>query len=91
MSPAVAWAPAPSAPTLPPGEVHVWRVDLDAAPPRLAALAATLSTAERGRALRFRFDAHRDRWVAARGKPGPAPLAIAACLGRVTHRPSCAI
>ena len=67
MSPAVAWAPAPSAPTLPPGEVHVWRVDLDAAPPRLAALAATLSTEERGRALRFRFDAHRNRWVAARG------------------------
>ena len=28
MSPAVAWAPAPSAPTLPTGEVHVWRVDV---------------------------------------------------------------
>ena len=67
MNPAPAWAPAPAAPTLPPGEVHVWRVDLDAAPPRLAALAATLSAAERGRALRLRFDAHRDRWVAARG------------------------
>ena len=67
MSPAVAWAPAPSAPTLPPGEVHVWRVDLDVPPARLAALAATLSGIERERALRFRFDRHRDRWTAARG------------------------
>ena len=67
MSPAVAWAPAPSAPTLPPGKVHVWRVDLDVPPARLAALAATLSGIERERALRFRFDRHRDRWTAARG------------------------
>ena len=67
MSPAVAWAPAPSAPTLPPGEVHVWRVDLDVSPARRAAFAATLSGLERERALRFRFDRHRDRWIAARG------------------------
>ena len=67
MSPAVAWAPAPSAPTLPPGEVHVWRVDLDVPTARLDALAATLSTDERDRALRFRFERHRARWVAARG------------------------
>jgi len=67
VSPAVAWAPAPSALTLPPGEVHVWRVDLDVPPTRLAALAATLSAEERTRALRFRLERHRDRWVAARG------------------------
>ena len=67
MSPTVAWAPAPSAPTLPPGEVHVCRVDLDVPSARLAALRTTLGSAERERALRFRFDRHRDRWVAARG------------------------
>jgi len=67
MTTAMAWAAAPAAPTLPPGEVHVWRVDLDVPPPRLAALAATLSAEERARALRFHFDRHRDRWVAARG------------------------
>jgi len=66
VSPAVAWAPASSAPTLPPGEVHVWRVDLDVPPPRLTALAAMLSAEERMRALRFRLERHRDRWVAAR-------------------------
>lgn len=67
MSPAVAWAAARSAPTLPPGEVHVWRVDLDVPGPRLAALAATLSSGERERAAQFRFERHRDRWIAARG------------------------
>jgi 4'-phosphopantetheinyl transferase len=67
VSPAVAWAPAPSAPTLPPGEVHVWRVDLDVSPTRLATLAATLSPAEHERAARIRFDRLRDRWLAARG------------------------
>jgi len=65
--PAAAWAPAPSAPTLPPGEVHVWRVDLDVPPARRAALAATLSDDERERARRFRFEEHRERWITARG------------------------
>jgi len=67
VSPAVAWAAAPSAPTLPPGEVHVWRVDLDVPAARLAALSVTLGSGERERARRFRFERHRDRWVAARG------------------------
>jgi 4'-phosphopantetheinyl transferase len=79
VSPAVAWAPAPSAPTLPPGEVHVWRVDLDVPPPRLAALAATLSADERARAMRFRFERHRDRWVTAHG-------ALRAILGAYLRR-----
>jgi 4'-phosphopantetheinyl transferase len=64
---AAAWAPAPATPRLPSGEVHVWRVELDVPPPRLGALAATLDAAERARALRFRFDRHRDRWIVARG------------------------
>ena len=84
MSPAVAWAPAPSAPTLPPGEVHVWRVDLDVPPARLAAFAATLSALERERALRFRFDRHRDRWTAARG-------ALRAILASYLHRPAASL
>jgi 4'-phosphopantetheinyl transferase len=54
-------------PALPPGEVHVWRVDLDLAPPRVAALAATLAADERARACRYRLDRQRDRWVVARG------------------------
>ena len=67
MSPAVAWAAAPTAPTLPPGEVHVWRVDLDVPAAGLAALSTTLSSGEKERAARFRLERHRDRWIAARG------------------------
>jgi 4'-phosphopantetheinyl transferase len=67
VSPAVAWAAAPLAPTLPPGEVHVWRIDLDVPPRQLSVLSATLSPGEHERANRFRFERHRDRWVTARG------------------------
>ncbi|HEV8583521.1 MAG TPA: 4'-phosphopantetheinyl transferase superfamily protein [Methylomirabilota bacterium] len=66
MSPA-AWTPAPTAPALPPAEVHVWRADLDVPPARLATLAAALAPDERARALRYRLAQHRDRWTAARG------------------------
>jgi 4'-phosphopantetheinyl transferase len=47
--------------------VHVWRVDLDVPPDRRAARAATLSAEEHERARRFRLDAHRERWITARG------------------------
>ena len=43
--------------------MHVWRVQLHAPPPDAA---AALSADERQRAARFRFDVHRDRYVAGR-------------------------
>jgi len=52
---------------LPPGEVHVWRAELDVPLPQLARLAASLTPQERGRAMRLRRQRDRDRWVAARG------------------------
>ena len=88
MSPAVAWAVAPSAPRLPAGEVHVWRIDLDVSPPRRVALGATLAAGEHARAHRLRFELHRARWIVARGmlrailadylRCAPASLALAA-------------
>jgi 4'-phosphopantetheinyl transferase len=49
------------------GEVHVWRVELDCAQTRLAALAANLSRAEVERAARFQSLRLRERWTAAHG------------------------
>ena len=80
MSPAAAWAPAPPAPTLPPGEVHVWRVELDVPSERRAALTPTLSVDEMARAHRFRYERHRDRWIVARA-------AVRAILASYVQRP----
>ena len=46
-------------------EVLVWTFDLDAID--ADAVGAALPAAERERAARFRFDIHRERWLAARG------------------------
>jgi 4'-phosphopantetheinyl transferase len=58
-----AWGPAPTGVELLAEEVHVWRVSLEGSgasdEPRLA----VLSTAERDRATRFRFEADRARFV----------------------------
>ncbi len=54
--------PQPAPLALRAGIVDVWRARLDR---RTAALEAWLSTDERERATRFRFDRDRDRWVAA--------------------------
>ena len=61
------WRAPPAALALAPDEVHVWRVDLDRAAADLDGLASTLSDDERVRAARFRLDAHRRHFVAARG------------------------
>jgi 4'-phosphopantetheinyl transferase len=49
-------------------EVHLWQARLDLAPERLARLNAALSEPESERSVRFRFDRHRARFIAARGQ-----------------------
>ena len=50
-----------------PQGVHVWSVDLDVPPERLAALESSLAEPERERAARFHFRRDRERFAAARG------------------------
>jgi 4'-phosphopantetheinyl transferase len=60
--------PLPSAqPVLGATDVHVWAAHLDVCPEALAGLAAILDEAESARATRFRFERHRNRFIAARG------------------------
>ena len=47
--------------------VHVWRVDLRVAMECVQRLETTLSSAERGRAVRFRFPEHRERFTVSHG------------------------
>lgn len=54
-------------PHLPPGEVHLWRADLDSPPVQLAALRAVLATDERSRADRFHFERDQEHYTVARG------------------------
>ncbi|MBN2312144.1 MAG: hypothetical protein JXR94_24410, partial [Candidatus Hydrogenedentes bacterium] len=63
---AMACAAAPPG-TLAWDEVLVWRVRLDRPQPELGRLFNTLSEDERERAARFRFQEHRDYYVAGRG------------------------
>lgn len=56
-----------SSQTCSPGQVHVWRIQLDVPPPRLEMLAASLSEEEKGQATRFRTAELRNRWTTARG------------------------
>jgi 4'-phosphopantetheinyl transferase len=62
-----AWTAPPGRPPLPRRELHVWRSRLDHPRAALDALWDVLSADERARADRFRADADRDRFVAARG------------------------
>src|SRR5574341_1426387 len=50
------------------GEVHSWCVRLDLVPEQTARLHATLSSDERERSARFRFERDRQRFVAAHGQ-----------------------
>ena len=61
------WEPAPAGLTLSGDEVHVWRASLAAAPAELALHHALLADDERARAARFKFEVHRNRFVAGRG------------------------
>jgi 4'-phosphopantetheinyl transferase len=60
------WPEPPAHPTLPPGEIHVWRVALDRPPDELAALASLLSPEEHTRAARYRFHNARGEFIAGR-------------------------
>ncbi|HYX44428.1 MAG TPA: 4'-phosphopantetheinyl transferase superfamily protein [Acidimicrobiales bacterium] len=60
------WLPGPRNPTLSDDELHLWRAPLKPDPPRLAALAATLSDEEHQRADRFHFGPDRDAFVLSR-------------------------
>lgn len=62
------WAPAPHAPALLAGELHLWRAALTPGPAALAELGGLLSDDELERAARFVFARDRDRFVAARGQ-----------------------
>jgi 4'-phosphopantetheinyl transferase len=62
-----AWDPPPADPTLPEGEVHVWRASLDLPREQAQALDLTLSAGERERAARFQFEADRRRFTVGRG------------------------
>jgi 4'-phosphopantetheinyl transferase len=62
------WKTPPARLTLEEGDIHVWRADLEDLPAeRLDALRAILSSEERQRADRFRFERHRRRFTLCRG------------------------
>ncbi len=62
------WPSAPDGLSLEPIEVHVWAIPLGSPPAGCAALGLVLSPDERHRAARFRFDLHRNRFIAGRGR-----------------------
>jgi 4'-phosphopantetheinyl transferase len=61
------WAANPGHFTLAPGEIHVWRANLDCQPASLRDLETTLAPAEQARADRFRFPQDRNAFIATRG------------------------
>lgn len=67
--PAVGFPPRLPPPrlALPAGEIHVWAVRLDPAPGEVERLGGALDAEEWQRALRFRFERHRRRYVVGRG------------------------
>jgi 4'-phosphopantetheinyl transferase len=50
-----------------PGEVHIWRIELNCVATSIATLKATLSPEEQGKAARFRTSELGERWTVARG------------------------
>jgi 4'-phosphopantetheinyl transferase len=61
------WETPPSDLGLAPAEIHLWRIGLRPSQRDLHQRGALLSEDERARASRFRFDLHRDRFIARRG------------------------
>jgi 4'-phosphopantetheinyl transferase len=63
----IEWLPCPGAPVLGENEIHVWATILNPPANVLANFAATLSPDETERAHRFKFEKHRNRYIAGRG------------------------
>ncbi len=61
------WLPPPPLLGLSPGEVHVWRIELEPSGEALEGFARTLAEEESRRAARFVFERDRRRFIAARG------------------------
>jgi 4'-phosphopantetheinyl transferase len=61
------WTEPPRALTFQPGEVHVWRVELDQPEYRVEEFRATLAGDEIERAGRFHFERHRKHFLVGRG------------------------
>ncbi|MBW4600747.1 MAG: 4'-phosphopantetheinyl transferase superfamily protein [Calothrix sp. FI2-JRJ7] len=61
------WQPAPSCLSLSPHDVHLWRIQLVRTETELQDLRDVLSSDEITRALRFRFEKDRQRFIAGRG------------------------
>lgn len=61
------WSDAPQLLSLKPGEVHVWRCELDQPAERYEEFWRTLDDDERSRASRFHFAKHRRHFVVGRG------------------------
>ena len=62
----ITWSPPPAHCELQGSEAHVWAASLDVSEGDLASFRSLLSTEEIHRAHRFRFDVHRNRFIAAR-------------------------
>jgi 4'-phosphopantetheinyl transferase len=67
MRSSINWLPAPGTVTLGHEEVHVWRASLDQSAAAVESLASFLSTDERERAARFKFERDRIHYIAGRG------------------------
>jgi 4'-phosphopantetheinyl transferase len=80
----IQWPANPGAAPLAGNEVHVWATALSAPAQTLDDFATTLSPEEKGRAHKFKFEKHRNRYIAGRGalrkilgqylRAGPAEL-----------------
>src|SRR5579859_8038000 len=62
----LSWQTPPPDLFLPPNEVHIWRVDLEASPAVLQRCASVLIPSERARAERYVFERDRRRWTVSR-------------------------
>ena len=61
------WSEPPQLLSLKPSEAHVWRVQLEQPPERVAEFLRTLDEDERERANRFHFEKHRRNFIVGRG------------------------
>jgi 4'-phosphopantetheinyl transferase len=62
----LSWQTPPTDLSLPPDEVHIWRVNLETTPAVLQRCETVLSPSERARAQRYVFERDRRRWTVAR-------------------------